>query len=103
MRPASIKNNTGRAEIVVKGPTITYNGQTDPDAETYIVETFPVKLAGQEGRLPCLAVDLDQHGTVPDGKAEPSSCLPGRVAESGGGPGGRSTDGSSSTVLEGVY
>ena len=27
VRPASIKNDTGRAEIVVKGPTITYKGR----------------------------------------------------------------------------
>jgi hypothetical protein len=49
VRPASIKNDTGRAKIVVKGPTITYQGQADPNADTYTIETFPVHLTVKKG------------------------------------------------------
>lgn len=49
VKPGSIKNDSGRAEIVVKGPTIKYQGQADPNADTYTVETFPVHLAIKKG------------------------------------------------------
>jgi hypothetical protein len=49
VKPDSIKNNTGRAELVQKGPTIHYNGQADPNAETFTVETFPVNLPVKKG------------------------------------------------------
>jgi hypothetical protein len=50
VRPHSIKNDSGRAKIVVKGPKIHYQGQGGVDnGEPYNVETFRVHLPVKKG------------------------------------------------------
>jgi hypothetical protein len=50
VKPASIKNDTGSARIVFKGPKITFNGQGGVDnGGPYTVETFNVHIPVLKG------------------------------------------------------
>jgi hypothetical protein len=53
---------TQRAKLVRNGPTINYQGQDSPDAETYKVESFKVKVPVKKGQY--LAIRSSETSTL---------------------------------------
>lgn len=66
-------NGAQAAKVVTNGPKITYEGQADPNADTYDVETFKVDIPIHEGEQ--LAIATKKTSTLRCSSGGPNTLL----------------------------